>query len=220
MQQGFSPEGHQAALEAALKANPIVPVVAVSDVEQAVSLARALQRGGIGIMEITLRTPVALDSLAAVRAAIPEMCLGAGTVLNAQQMRQAADIGCQFAVSPGATAALLAASVDADLPLLAGATTPSETQVLLEHGFRHQKFFPAEQSGGLAYLAALQGPLPEAHFCPTGGISLANLADYLSQPNVVAAGGSFVSPSKLVEAGNWTAIASLCDEALGLVKGI
>ena len=213
-------ETHQLRLAQMLESSPVIPVLTLNDVTRAVPLARALSEGGLHVIEITLRTPDALAGLARIRDALPNLFLGAGTVLDDAQLQQAISAGVDFAVSPGATDLLLEAALTRDLPLLAGATTPSETQHLLERGYRFQKFFPAQQSGGIDYLKALHGPLPDARFCPTGGVNGKNAADFLSCPNVVCVGGSWVAPAQLVEAQDWPAIQALAATATSLADGL
>jgi 2-dehydro-3-deoxyphosphogluconate aldolase/(4S)-4-hydroxy-2-oxoglutarate aldolase len=211
---------HQDALADILSKSPIIPVVAVADAEQALALATALVEGGLSTIEVTLRTPGALAGIAAIRKAMPRVRLGAGTVLQASQMRQVAEIGCDFAVSPGTTSTLIQASLASDMPLLGGATSATETQLLLEQGLRYQKFFPAEQSGGIDYLKALYGPLPEASFCPTGGINMHNAASYLACPNVISVGGGWVAPAAAIASEDWEQVSKLCAQALASISSI
>jgi len=191
---------------------PIMPVLVVRDVANAAALAKALITGGLPALEVTLRTPAALDVIA-------EMCkvhggvVGAGTLVTPQDVRQAKAAGAMFGVSPGATDALIEACLAEDLPLLPGAATASEAMRLLERGFTTQKFFPAEASGGAPALKAIGAPLPQIHFCPTGGISLSNAPDYLSLSNVLCAGGSWIAPDALVSAQAWDEIEALAREA-------
>ena len=199
-------QSHQNRLEALVAASPVIPVVSVAGAEQAVALAGALHESGLRTVEITLRTPGALEGIAAVRQALPDVTVGAGTVLDAAQMRAASEAGCRFSVSPGVTDAVLAASLEFDLPLLPGAATPGETQALLERGVRLQKFFPAEPCGGLAYLNALAGPYPQVRFCPTGGINADNAPQYLAASNVACVGGSWMAPASAVNSGDWDTV--------------
>ena len=206
----------QRGLEAILRHSPVMPVVVIDDAAQAVPLARALLAGGIRSIEITLRTPAALDAIRAVRAAVPEMATGAGTVLNAADLEAAARAGAHFAVSPGSTPALLAAAAAQDLPWLPGAASASEVMTLREAGYRWLKFFPATAAGGSALLQSLHGPLPDVRFCPTGGISLASAPDWLALPNVVCVGGSWLTPGDRLRAADWSAIETLARQAVRL----
>jgi 2-dehydro-3-deoxyphosphogluconate aldolase/(4S)-4-hydroxy-2-oxoglutarate aldolase len=195
---------------------PVVPVLVIEEVAAAVPLARALVAGGLPVLEITLRTPAALEVIRAIAGEVEGALVGAGTVLDACQYRAAAAAGSRFAVSPGATAAVLDAAAASPVPLLPGAATPSEVMRLLEHGYRFLKFFPAAPAGGPAYLKALAAPLPEARFCPTGGVDAASALEYLGLPNVVCVGGSWVAPAKAVAAGDWQQITRLARDAAAL----
>jgi 2-dehydro-3-deoxyphosphogluconate aldolase/(4S)-4-hydroxy-2-oxoglutarate aldolase len=203
-------------LEPMLRLAPVVPVLIIDDLDDAIPLARALVKGGLPLLEITLRTPVALEAIEVIAAAVEGAEVGAGTVLNAAQLAEVEKRGAKFAVSPGVTDNLLAAAKDCRVPLLPGTATASDVMRLLDHGFTFMKFFPAEPAGGKAYLKALASPLPGALFCPTGGIGNDNAADYLSLRNVVCVGGSWVVPAEAVAAGDWQAIESLAREAAGL----
>lgn len=191
----------------------IVPVIVISHVSQAVPLAHALLEGGVDVMEITLRHAAGLPAIEAVARAVPEMQVGAGTVTRAAEMQQVRDAGARFALSPGMTAPLVQAALDCQLPFMPGVMTPGEVMAARDWGFGLVKLFPAAQAGGLAMLKALAGPLGDMQFCPTGGVSLANLADFLRQPNVAMVGGSWLAPLNLVEAGQWADIARLAREA-------
>ncbi|SJZ79390.1 2-dehydro-3-deoxy-phosphogluconate aldolase [Consotaella salsifontis] len=206
------------ALTPILTAQPVMPVVAVESARQAVDLARALAAGGLRAIEITLRTPAALDAIRCVVEEVPETACGAGTVLNARQYDQAVAAGAKFIVSPGATMEVLDAARDSAVPLLPGAATPSEIMAMLEEGFELLKFFPAEQSGGAAYLKSLAPVFPSIKFCPTGGVSTKNVNDYLSLPNVICVGGTWVAPKAAVEAGDFAEITRLAAEAAKLGK--
>lgn len=197
---------HAARLDEVLSLGPVIPVLVLDDVRTAVPLARALVDGGLRVIEVTLRTAAALDAARAIRDAVPEAVVGVGTVLTPAQYALAEAAGMAFAVSPGTTDALLDAARDGGVPLLPGATTPSETMALLDRGHVHQKFFPAEPSGGTAYLSALASPLPAARFCPTGGITAATAPAYLALPNVLCVGGSFMVPKGAVAAADWDAV--------------
>lgn len=203
----------QDTLESMLRIAPVVAVVVIERRHDAVPLARALVAGGIRAIEITLRTPVALDAIRAIAAEVEGAVAGAGTVLRAADLRAAEDAGAKFAVSPGVSPALLAAAQESSLPFLPGSASASEALALFERGYRLQKFFPAEPAGGSDYLRALGGPLPGIGFCPTGGIRAANAAKYLALPNVVCVGGSWLSPSELVGAADWAAITALARAA-------
>jgi len=191
---------------------PIIPVLVVQDVAHAVPLARALVAGGLPALEVTLRTPAALDVIRAM-ADVEGGVVGAGTVLTPADVKAAKAAGAQFAVSPGATDILLQACLDAELPLLPGAATASEAMALLEKGYSVQKFFPAEAAGGAAALKAIGAPLPQVRFCPTGGVTLQNAPTYLALPNTLCAGGSWVAPKEMVAQGNWAGIKALAFEA-------
>ncbi len=199
-----------------LKLQPVVPVLIVDDVKSAVLLARALVAGGLKAIEITMRTPVALDAVRAVADEVEGAEVGAGTILNAGHWDAAVAAGSKFIVSPGATQELLDAASKSSVPLLPGAATVSEVMALREEGYQVMKFFPAEQAGGAAYLKALSSPLAGTLFCPTGGVSLKNARDYLSLPNVVCVGGSWVAPKELIAAGDWAGITKLAAEAAAL----
>ena len=199
-----------------LKLQPVVPVLIVDDAKSAVLLARALVAGGLKAIEITMRTPAALDAVRAVAAEVEGAYVGAGTILNADHFQAAIYAGSTFIVSPGVTPGLLDAAEDSPIPLLPGAATASEVMSLREEGYEVLKFFPAEQAGGAPYLKSLSSPLAGTLFCPTGGISLKNANDYLSLPNVICVGGSWVAPKDLVAAGDWAAITKLASEAAAL----
>ena len=199
-----------------LKLQPVVPVLIVEDAKSAVPLARALVAGGLKAIEITLRTAGALDAIRAVAEEVEGAEVGAGTILNVAQWEAAVEAGSKFIVSPGTTQELLDAARQSDVPLLPGAATASEVMALREEGYMVLKFFPAEQAGGAAYLKSLSSPLAGTLFCPTGGISLKNARDYLSLPNVICIGGSWVAPKELVAVGDWAGITKLAAEAFAL----
>lgn len=190
---------------------PVIPVLVVEDVAAARPLAQAMVDGGLKVLEVTLRTPVALDVIRAM-AEVDGSIVGAGTVLNAKDVTDVKAAGAHFAVSPGATPELVAAAQAAELPLLPGAATASEVMNLLAQGFQMLKFFPAGAAGGVNMLKSWAGPLPQVKFCPTGGVNRNNLADYLALPNVVCAGGSWVAPASLVDAGRWNEIKALAED--------
>ncbi len=195
---------------------PVVPVVVLDDVAHAVPVARALVAGGLPVIELTLRTPVALEALAAIAAEVPEITVGAGTVLTPGQVDQAVGAGAQFLVSPGATPTLLGAMGASGVPFLPGTATVSEVMAVLESGVTEMKFFPAEASGGAAYLRSIASPVPVARFCPTGGITAASAASYLALPNVGCVGGSWLTPSDALAAQDWGRVTTLAREAAAL----
>lgn len=194
---------------------PVVPVIVVDDLSHASKLAGALVAGGLPALEVTLRTPVALDAIRAM-AEVPGGVVGAGTLLTPADVKAAKAAGAKFGVSPGATDRLLDACAEHDLPLLPGAATASEIMVLLEKGYTVQKFFPAEQAGGAAYLKSIGSPIPQVRFCPTGGISLKNARDYLGLSNILCVGGSWVAPKEAMAKGDWASITALAAEARAL----
>ncbi len=196
---------------------PIIPVLVVEDAAHARKLAEALVAGGLPALEVTLRTPAALDVIREM-AQVPGGVVGAGTLLTPEDVHAAKAAGASFGVSPGATDRLLDACEAADLPLLPGAATASEAMALLERGYDMLKFFPAEASGGAPALKAIGAPIPQIAFCPTGGVSLANATAYLSLPNVVCAGGSWVAPADAVRSGDWARIETLAREAAALPR--
>ncbi|MFE0871681.1 bifunctional 4-hydroxy-2-oxoglutarate aldolase/2-dehydro-3-deoxy-phosphogluconate aldolase [Streptomyces rochei] len=198
---------------------PVVPVVVVDDLADAVPLARALVAGGLPAIEVTLRTPVALDAIRAIAAEVPDAVVGAGTVVTAEQVAEVVAAGARFLVSPGWTDALLTAMRDSGVPFLPGVSTTSEVVALLERGVREMKFFPAEAAGGTAYLKALAAPLPQARFCPTGGIGPASAPRYLALPNVGCVGGSWMLPKDAVADRDWGRVEALAREAAGLSAG-
>ena len=201
-----------------LNGQPVIPVLKIANVADAVPLARALSHGGLPAIEITLRTADALEAIRRVAAEVEEAVVGAGTILDARQFDESARAGSKFIVSPGITSQLLDAAEDSPVPLLPGAITPGEIMAAREAGLRFLKFFPAEQSGGIASLKAFASPLADVKFCPTGGITAKNAADYLSLPNVICVGGSWVAPDDLIKAGKWDEIEALAREASKLKK--
>jgi 2-dehydro-3-deoxyphosphogluconate aldolase / (4S)-4-hydroxy-2-oxoglutarate aldolase len=196
---------------------PVIPVLVIHDLAHARPLAEALVAGGLPVLEVTLRTAVALDAIAAM-SDVAGAVVGAGTVLSAANMRDAKQAGAQFAVSPGATPALIDAARAEAVPLLPGAQTCSEVMALLEEGYTVQKFFPAEAIGGVDALKSISGPLPQVTFCPTGGITVTRATDYLRLPNVACVGGSWVAPMAAMAAGDWGAITALAKAAAGLPR--
>ncbi|HSA80479.1 MAG TPA: bifunctional 4-hydroxy-2-oxoglutarate aldolase/2-dehydro-3-deoxy-phosphogluconate aldolase [Geminicoccaceae bacterium] len=203
-------------LKSLLAGAPVVPVLVIDSVASGLPLARALVDGGLRMLEITLRTPAALDVIRALAAEVEGAVVGAGTVLTAGQYEDAERAGARFVVSPGTTDALLAAAAASPVPFLPGAATASEVMRLLEQGYRCLKFFPAEPAGGVAYLEALASPLPEARFCPTGGIDAPKARAYLSLSSVLCVGGSWVAPKDALAAGDWPRITALARAAAAL----
>ncbi|MCX5258685.1 bifunctional 4-hydroxy-2-oxoglutarate aldolase/2-dehydro-3-deoxy-phosphogluconate aldolase [Streptomyces canus] len=195
---------------------PVVPVVVIEDASDAVPLARALVAGGLPAIEVTLRTPAALDAIRAVAGEVPEAVVGAGTVITPDQVKDSVAAGARFLVSPGWTAVLLEAMRGSGVPFLPGVSTTSEVVALLERGVTEMKFFPAEAAGGTAYLRSLAGPLPQARFCPTGGIGPENAPEYLSLPNVGCVGGTWMLPADAIAARDWGRVEALAREAAGL----
>lgn len=209
-------EARQRELDAMLALAPVVAVVVIERVEDAAPLAHALVAGGIRAIEVTLRTPVALDAIRAIADAVDGACVGAGTVLRAADFDAAVRAGARFTVSPGSTDLLLAAAENIETPWLPGAATASEALALFERGYRLQKFFPAAAIGGVEHLRSLAGPLPGIRFCPTGGIDTASASRHLALPNVVCVGGSWLTPRDLVAAQDWPAIENLARAAAQL----
>ncbi|MFJ6660997.1 bifunctional 4-hydroxy-2-oxoglutarate aldolase/2-dehydro-3-deoxy-phosphogluconate aldolase [Streptomyces sp. NPDC091377] len=199
---------------------PVVPVVVVDDPADAVPMARALVAGGLPAIEVTLRTPGALDAIRAIAAEVPEAVVGAGTVIGPAQVEAAVAAGARFLVSPGWTDLLLESMRGSGVPFLPGVSTTSEVVALLERGITEMKFFPAEAAGGTAYLKSLYGPLPQARFCPTGGIGPGSAPTYLALPNVACVGGSWMLPGDAVGARDWARVTGLAAEAAGLSAGV
>lgn len=199
---------------------PVIPVIVLNDVAHAVPLARALLAGGIRMLEVTLRTPQALACIEAIARDVPQAVVGAGTVRSQADARACANAGARFAVSPGYTSAVGQACRDAGLPLLPGVATGGEIMAACEDGFTELKFFPALQAGGLAMLKAWSGPFFDVKFCPTGGISLANAADFLALPNVVCVGGSWLVPVNTAEEGDWGRVTQLALEVKTLRRPV
>lgn len=191
----------------------VIPVITIRRIEDAVPLGRALVEGGLSVLEITLRTDCALEAITRMRDALPGVSLGVGTVLTPAQYRQAEQAKADFVVTPGATEALYRHGVESPVPMLPGVSTVSELMTGWQYGYRRFKFFPAETSGGVKALKAFAAPLPEARFCPTGGINVNNAADYLALPNVMCVGGSWLTPDALVEAEDWAGIRELARQA-------
>ncbi|UXU74275.1 MULTISPECIES: bifunctional 4-hydroxy-2-oxoglutarate aldolase/2-dehydro-3-deoxy-phosphogluconate aldolase [unclassified Paracoccus (in: a-proteobacteria)] len=211
----MTPEQQSRQTRALCELAPVIPVLVVSDAATARPLASALIAGGLPVLEVTLRTPAALEVIRAM-AEVPGGHVGAGTVLTPDDARRAQDAGASFAVSPGATERLVRACEDIGLPLLPGAVTASEVMRSMEMGYSMLKFFPAEAAGGVPALKSLAAPLPQVAFCPTGGVTSASARDYLALPNVVCVGGSWIAPDADVASGNWTAIETRAQEARAL----
>lgn len=198
------------------RARPVLPVLVIEDNALAVDLAQALFDGGVRVLEVTLRTPRALDALAAIRAALPELLVGAGTLIHTEQFLEARDAGAQFAVSPGCTERLAAAAEDSGLPYLPGVMTPSEVLLALEYGYRSLKLFPANGNTSVKMLKSFKGPFTGIRFCPTGGVTPDNLLSFLRLPNVACVGGTWIAPDNLIRARAWDQITQLAAEAVAL----
>jgi len=205
-------------LAALFRQATVIPVLTIERLQDAVPLARALVAGGVRVLEVTLRTPVAVEAARAIIAEVPDSVVGIGTILNADDLARAKALGAVFGISPGATPELLQAASASDLPFAPGIATASELMVALAAGFDLVKFFPAEQSGGIKALRALAGPFPNAKFCPTGGIGEANAASWLAEPNVLCVGGSWLCPAADIRSGNWAGITAMCDRAMKSLK--
>jgi 2-dehydro-3-deoxyphosphogluconate aldolase / (4S)-4-hydroxy-2-oxoglutarate aldolase len=203
-------------LETVLKKAPVVPVLVIEALKDAVPLAQALVSGGLPVLEITLRTKAAADCIRAIIAEVEGCIVGSGTVLDREQLALSEKLGCAFAVSPGSSPKLLAAAKDYAVPLLPGAASASESMALLEEGYIFQKFFPAEPAGGATYLASLYSPLPQISFCPTGGITPEKAPAYLKLANVVTVGGSWMAPKAQIAKGDWAGITALAKECARL----
>ena len=199
-------------------AGPVVPVLVINDVEKAVPLAKALMEGGIKVLEVTLRTPAAIDVIKRIAEEVPDSLIGAGTVTNAQQLKAVIEAGAKFAISPGMTADLLKAGMDADIPLIPGISSTSDLMKGKDAGYTHMKFFPAEASGGVKAIKSISGPFPDVTFCPTGGIGPNNYNDYLALNNVKCVGGSWLAPDDAIETGDWARITQLAKEAVAGAK--
>lgn len=197
-----------------MQAGPVVPVMTIDKLAHAVPLARALVAGGIRVLEIVLRTPVAIDAIRAIVREVPQAITGAGTVLNAHDLQAVTVAGAVFAISPGLTTELLDAALQGPIALIPGIATISELMLGLDKGYRQFKFFPAEAAGGIAMLKAIGGPFPQVSFCPTGGITAVNYRDYLALNNVACVGGSWIVASDLIEAQDWDAISDLAAKTI------
>lgn len=193
-------------LETLVRAASVIPVLTVSDVDKAAPLARALKAGGLSVVEMTMRTPAALDVLSAMKAAEPDMIIGMGTIRTPEQVADSMAAGADFLVSPGLSPQLIPALLASGLPVLPGVATAGEAMAAVEAGFEVLKFFPAEQAGGRPYLKSIAGPLPDIRFCPTGSITREMAPDYLALPNVVCVGGSWIATGAMIDAGDWALI--------------
>ena len=197
---------------------PIVPVLVINKVEDALPIAEALLAADVKVLEVTLRTPAALDVISAIAKEFPQAIIGSGTVTNRQQLQQSIDAGAKFAISPGLTKDLLQAGNEGGIALIPGISSISELMDASDFGYDHLKFFPAEASGGVNAIKSIGGPFPDIKFCPTGGINLNNVRDYLALPNVACCGGSWLVPGNVVDTKNWAEITKLAKEALDHVK--
>lgn len=207
------------AINEIVKVAPVIPVMVVERIEDAVPLARALYNGGLKVLEITLRTPCALDAITAMVESLPDdAVIGAGTIITPADLEKAVKAGSTFLVSPGTTPALIEAAKNSSVPLLPGVATPTEAMNLYVQGFTHLKFFPAEAAGGVPMMKSIGGPLPQITFCPTGGIDLAKAPSYLALPNVACVGGTWMAPKELMQAGRWDEIERLAREAASLPR--
>ncbi len=206
------------AIKEIMNTSPVIPVMVINKLEHAVPLANALVEGGLKVLEITLRTPVALEAIKKIKAEVPNAIVGAGTIINVETLEKAIEAGSEFIVSPGVTDELLDAVQKSDTPILPGIATPSEAMRLLEKGITEMKFFPAEAAGGIPMVKSIGGPLPQITFCPTGGVSPKNAADYLALNNVACVGGSWMAPASLVDAENWDEIKRLTIEAFSIAQ--
>jgi len=202
-----------------MKLSPIVPVVALDNEKDALLLAQALLNGGINIMEVTLRTPAGLKAIEIISKSLPQMHVGAGTVLNAIDFKNAVDHGAEFVFSPGISEALMETSKELDIPFIPGVATPSEVMLAKNNGFKHCKLFPATVVGGIEALKAFNGPFSSMLFCPTGGVNLNNFIDFLSLPNVVCVGGSWIVPKQVIINNDFDIVTKLCKEAIQTIQG-
>lgn len=204
----------QVSAEQILTQSPVVPVIVIQKLEQAVPLAKALIAGGIRVLEVTLRTDCAVDAIELIAKEVPEAIVGAGTVINKQQMKAVTDAGAQFIISPGITEPLLREGIDNKIPFIPGISTVSELMLGMSYGLRQFKFFPAEANGGVKALQAISGPFPQIRFCPTGGITPNNYRDYLALKSVLCVGGSWLLPADAIANGEWDKITELAKQAV------
>ncbi len=199
-----------------MRVGPVIPVIVIDELALAVPLAKALVAGGVRVLEVTLRTPVALAAIRAMAREVPEAIVGVGTLTRPEDFTEARDVGARFGVSPGLTPALIEAAWESGLPLLPGVMTPSDVIAARLAGFRELKLFPARQAGGIGMLQALAGPFPDVTFCPTGGITAETAPEFLALPNVACVGGSWLTPKTALATGDWEAITALAQRASGL----
>jgi len=204
--------------EQILTSGPVVPVIVINKLEHAVPLAKALVAGGVRVLEVTLRTACAVEAIKAIAKEVPDAIIGAGTVLNPEQLAEVTAAGAQFAISPGLTEPLLKAANAGPIPLIPGISTVSELMLGLDSGLREFKFFPAEANGGVKALQAIAGPFPQVRFCPTGGITPNNYRDYLALKSVLCIGGSWLVPADALESGDYARITKLAQEAVAGAK--
>ncbi len=214
----WTPDSRAARVDEILAKAPVLPVLSIEHVDDAVPLARALVDAGLPVLEITLRSPVAIEAIRRIAAEVPGALVGAGTVLDATSLRAVMDAGALFAIAPGATEALYAAAAEADIPLLPAIVTASELMRGLEHGHQRFKFFPAASSGGVDALRAFSGPFAQVRFCPTGGIDARSAPAYLALPNVITVGGSWMVPRSALEARDWATIERLSSQCVNLAR--
>lgn len=205
-----------ASIKDIMNTSPVIPVMVINHIEHAVPLAQALVAGGLKVLEITLRTPIALEAISRIKAEVPDAIVGAGTIINTQTMQQAIDAGSEFLVSPGCTNTLIDAMLESDVPILPGVISPGEAMQLLEKGITEMKFFPAEAAGGVPMVKSIGAPLPQITFCPTGGVNPQNALDYLALKNVACVGGSWMAPANLADAEDWDEIQRRALEASAL----
>ncbi|MER2624491.1 MAG: bifunctional 4-hydroxy-2-oxoglutarate aldolase/2-dehydro-3-deoxy-phosphogluconate aldolase [Accumulibacter sp.] len=203
-----------------MRVSPVIPVIVIDNLAQAVPLAKALVAGGVRVLEVTLRTPVALAAIRVIAREVPEAIVGVGTLTRPEEFTEARDAGACFGVSPGLTPVLIEAARESGLPLLPGVMTPSEVIAARLAGFRELKLFPAQQAGGIGMLQALTGPFPDVTFCPTGGITAETAPDYLALPNVACVGGSWLTPKAALAAGDWEAVTALVRQAVALMSSV
>jgi 2-dehydro-3-deoxyphosphogluconate aldolase/(4S)-4-hydroxy-2-oxoglutarate aldolase len=202
-----------------MQVGPVIPVIVLDDVASAVPLARALVKGGVRVLEVTLRTAAGLPSIRAIAQEVPDAIVGVGTITQPEEFAASREAGAQFAVSPGLTPALIDAARRLDIPVLPGVFTPSDVIAARAAGFFHLKLFPAQQAGGIGMLKAMGGPFPDTVFCPTGGVTLETAPNFLALPNVVCVGGSWLTPKDAMAAGDWDTITALAREAAALPRG-
>ena len=214
-----SPQKWQVAPKDLFAMGPVVPVLVIKDVEDALPIAEALLEADIKVLEVTLRTPAALDVISTIAKALPEAVVGSGTVTNRELLQRSADAGAKFAISPGLTKDLLQAGNEGDIALIPGISSISELMDGIDYGYDHFKFFPAEASGGVNAIKSIGGPFADIRFCPTGGININNINKYLALPNVACCGGSWLVSDEIIAQKNWKQITELAKQALAHVKG-